>query len=222
MERSTHNSLCLILSFAIALPALVPTCGCVGALTTAAWLIKGNDVNAEYNGLKNKRVAVICRPLEGLQYTAGGRTPQDLATQVGRLLQKKVRGVTIIDQREIAKWTDEHDWDDYIEVGKQLKADMVVGISLEEYSLYQSQTLYQGKARMNIKVYDVAAGGESVWHKSIPRIAYPPNRGVDTAMAEEDFRHRFATHLADIVGRHFYSHDAEADLALDAEPFTSD
>ena len=88
---------------------------------------------------------MVCRPLEGLQYTAGGRTPQDLASQVGRLLAKRVKGITVIDQREIAKWTDEHDWEDYIEVGKQLKADMVVGISLEEYGLYQSQTLYQGK-----------------------------------------------------------------------------
>ncbi|HEY2840888.1 MAG TPA: hypothetical protein VGJ26_17155 [Pirellulales bacterium] len=222
MERSKRDWLCLILACAVALPAVTTIPGCVGPLTTAAWLIKGNDVNAEYNGLKHKRVAVICRPLEGLQYTAGGRTPQDLAAQVGRLLQKRVRGITIIDQREIAKWTDEHDWDDYIEVGKQLKADMVVGISLEEYGLYQSQTLYQGKARLNIKIYDVAEGGESVWHKSIPRIAYPPNRGVDTAMPEEDFRQRFVQHLADVIGRHFYSHDAQADLALDAEPFSSD
>ena len=88
MERSIRQCLSLTLACAVALPALLTFSGCVGALTTAAWLIKGNDVNAEYNGLKHKRVAVICRPLDGLQYTAGGRTPQDLAQQVGRLLQK--------------------------------------------------------------------------------------------------------------------------------------
>ncbi len=222
MERSTRRCLCVILACAVAMPTVMTQSGCIGLLTTAAWLIRGNDVKAEYDGLKHKRVAVVCRPLEGLQYTAGGRTPQDLAQQVGRLLAKRVKGITIIDQREVAKWTDEHDWEDYVEVGKELKADMVVGISLEEYGLYQSQTLYQGKARMNIKVYDVAAGGDSVRHKSIPRIAYPPNRGVDTAMPEEDFRKRFVIHLSDIIGRHFYSHDAQADLALDAEPFSSD
>jgi len=222
MERSTRQCLCIILAVALAMPTVLTQCGCVAALTTAVWLIKGNDVKAEYDGLKHKRVAVVCRPLEGLQYTAGGRTPQDLASQVGRLLAKRVKGIKVIDQREVAKWTDEHDWEDYIEVGKQLKADMIVGISLEEYGLYQSQTLYQGKARMNIKVYDVAAGGDSVWHKSIPRLNYPPNRGVDTSMPEEDFRKRFVTHLADVIGRHFYSHDAQADLALDAEPFESD
>lgn len=222
MERSAHHCVRFFMAFAVAMSTLAPTIGCVGALSTAAWLIKGNDVNAEYNGLKNKRVAVICRPLDVLNYTSGGRTPQDLAAQVGRQLQRRVRGITVIDQREIAKWTDENDWDDYVEVGKQLKADMVIGIGLEEYGLYQSQTLYQGKARMNVKVYDVAAGGESVWHKSIPRVLYPPNRGVDTSVPEEDFRQKFVLHLADIVGRHFYSHDAQADLGIDAEPFTAE
>ena len=31
---------------------------------------------------------------------------------------------------------------------RRLNADMVVGIDLEEFSLYQGQTLYQGKANV--------------------------------------------------------------------------
>ena len=196
--------------------------GCVNALATAAWLVKGNDVNADYNGLRNKRVAIVCRPLVELQYSAGTRSAQDLAVEVGAMLAQRVRKISIVDPREVAEWTDEHDWEDFTEVGQALKADMVVGIDVEEFSLYQSQTLYQGKARLAITVYDVADGGKTVYRKAIPRITFPPNRGVDTAMPEDDFRRRFVVHLADMVGRHFYSHDAQADVALDAKGFNSE
>ena len=181
-------------------------------------------------GQRQRRRRRLERPAEQAR---GGRLPaarraaifdrhaqrQELAVEVGRLLSQRVRKITIVDPREVAEWTDENDWDDFTEVGKALKADMVVGIDVEEFSLYQSQTLYQGKARLAITVYDVADGGKTAYSKTIPRIIYPPNRGVDTSMPEDDFRRRFVAHLADMVGRHFYSHDAQADVALDAKGF---
>jgi hypothetical protein len=157
-----------------------------------------------------------------LQYSTGIRSTQEMATEVGNLLAHRVKRMTLVDPREVTEWTDEHDWDDFAEVGQALKADMVVGIDVEEFSLYQSQTLYQGKSRVAITVYDVADGGKVVFKKSLPRVIFPPNRGVDTAMPEDEFRARFVAHLSDLIGRHFYSHDAQADVALDAKGFTSE
>jgi hypothetical protein len=220
MDRSTRRWQFRQIVAWLMIVALAPLqSGCVNALATAAWLVKGNDVDADWNGLRNKRVAVVCRPLVELQYSTGTRSAQELAVIVGRLMSQRVRKITIVDPREVAEWTDENDWDDFAEVGKALKADMVVGIDVEEFSLYQSQTLYQGKARLAVTVYDVADGGKTVYNKSIPRVVYPPNRGVDTSLPEDDFRRRFVAHLADIVGRHFYSHDGQADVALDAQGF---
>ncbi len=221
MDRTTRRSLVLLIG--VVLSALVASqSGCVNALATAAWLVKGNDVGADYNGLRHKRVAVVCRPLVELQYSTGMRSAQELAIEVGHLLSQRVRRISVVDSREVAEWTDEHDWDDFSEVGKALKADMVVGIDVEEFSLYQSQTLYQGKTRLAITVYDVADGGKVVFQKSLPRVVFPPNRGVDTSMPEDDFRRRFVAHLADLIGRHFYSHDSQADVALDAKGFNTE
>jgi hypothetical protein len=218
MDRSTRHLLAPRTMAWLVLGTLIATqAGCVSALATAAWLVKGNDVDADWTGLKNKRVAVVCRPLVELQYSTGNRSAQEVAVEVGHLLSQRVKKISIVDPRDVAEWTDEHDWDDFTEVGRALKADMVVGIDVEEFSLYQSQTLYQGKARLAITVYDINDGGKEAFHKSIPRVIYPPNRGVDTAMPEEDFRRRFVAHLADVIGRHFYSHDAQADVALDAK-----
>jgi len=223
MDRSTRHLLAPWTSAWLVVGALCATqAGCVSALATAAWLVKGNNIDADWNGLRNKRVAVVCRPQVELQYSTGNRSAQDLAVEVGHLLSQRVRKISMVDPRDVAEWTDEHDWDDFTEVGKALKADMVVGIDVEEFSLFQSQTLYQGKARLAVTVYDIAEGGKVAFRKSIPRIIYPPNRGVDTSMPEEDFRRRFIAHLADIIGRHFYSHDGQSDVALDAKGFTAE
>ncbi|MBI2827116.1 MAG: hypothetical protein HYX69_20795 [Planctomycetia bacterium] len=219
MERSTRRLLCVTLVSLLVAAIAATQSGCVSALASAMWIVRGNDVSADYNGLRGKRVAVVCRPLVELQYSTGSRAAQDLCSELGRLLRQRVRWITIVDPREVTQWTDEHDYDDLTEVGRALKADMVVGIDMEEFGLYQSQTLYQGKARLNITVYDIASGGDVVYQKSLPRMLYPPNRGVDTSMPEDDFRRRFVAHLADTIGRHFYSHDSHADFALDSKAF---
>lgn len=217
MDRSARRGLTVFVTCLLVCAMAATQNGCVSALATALWVIKGNDVKPEFDKLHGKRVAIVCRPLVELQYSTGARSAQDLSNELGRLLAKRVRKINVVDPRAIAEWTDNHEWSDFAEVGRAVKADMVIGVDIEEFSLYQSQTLYQGRSRLVVTVYDVAADGEVVYHKSIPRVAYPPNRGVDTAMPEDDFRRRFVAHLADLVGRHFYSHDSQADFALDSK-----
>ena len=125
--------------------------------------------------------------------------------------------IKVIDQRKIAKWTDENTWDEYPEVAKAMKADMVVGVDLESFSLYLGQTLYQGKANASIHVFDCKKNGKEVFHKSIPQCIYPPNGAIATSeRTEPDFRNEFVGVLADQIARHFYSHDPYADYGQDA------
>jgi len=196
------------------LASLAASAGCTAAFATAAYLIRGTDDPADYNGLKGKKVAVVCRPLVGLTYRDSG-VAKDLGQHITLLLKQKVAKIEIIDQGKVDEWVDENTWDEYEEVGKALKADFIVGVDLEQFSIYEGQTVYQGKARVDLKVYDCATG-DAVFERRLPPIVYPPNHVVSTGdVQESDFRGEFVAVLGERIARHFYPHDPHADMALD-------
>jgi uncharacterized protein YbjQ (UPF0145 family) len=214
MDRPSFRLLAAAATFVASL-ALISSNGCRSALATAVYLIKGNEIEPEYKGLKNKKVAVVCRPLVGLQYVSPS-VGRDLAQQISKLLQERVPKIKVVESQKVAEWCDENTWDEYFEVGKALKADMVVGVELENFSIYQGQTLYQGKANATIRVYDCNEGGKLVFEKILPRSVYPPNTFIQTSEVQENqFRREFIDVLADQIARHFYAHDSHADLAQD-------
>ena len=214
MDRpSFRNGIALVVALAI---TILPAIGCQSLLVTAVYLIKGTDVDPDFKELKGKKVAVVCRPLVTLQYR-DSNAGRDLAQQITLLLQEKVPKIQTIDQRKVAKWTDENTWEEFSEVGKALKADMVVGIDLESFSIFQGQTLYQGKANASIKVFDCRKGSKLVFEKTMPTSIYPPNTGIATSeRSEGEFRREYLLVLANQIARHFYAHDRHADLGQDA------
>jgi hypothetical protein len=196
--------------------SLLATTGCVNFLATALYVIKGNNIPAEFPGLKNKKVLVICRAPADLSFSSASAT-RDLAREVGRRLAASVRGIEVIPARDVESWTDENSWENPAEVGKALGAQMVVDIDLQHFSLYKGQTLYQGTADYTIQVLDMEQGGEAVFTKSPPRSTWPPNSAVLTSEKREpEFRQEYVAVLADEIGRHFYAHDAYANFAVDA------
>lgn len=215
MDRPSfrHSIILLVTLLIAALPAL----GCQGVMFTAMYLIKGTDVDPDFKDLKGKKVVVVCRSMVSLQYS-NSNVARDLGQEITRLLQEKVPKIKTVDQRKIAKWTDENTWEEYVEVGKAMKADMVVGVDLESFSIFQGQTLYQGKANATVRVFDCKNGGKEVFHKSIPQSVYPPSAPMPASeCTEADFRRTFEGILADQIARHFYAHDAHADMSLDAQ-----
>ncbi len=216
MDRFSLRCGYVLLLLALA-GGVVSVGGCQSALLTAMWLTKGNNVPAEFDGLRGKKVVVVCRPVADLKYrdTSAAR---DLARQLGLLLQRNVRKIEVVEQQKVAQWTDENIWDEYTEIGDALKAEMVVGVDLEDFTILQGQTLYQGKAMVRLTVYDCSAGGRPVFEKQLPQVAHPPNTGIPTYEKQESaFRREFVQVLADQIGRHFYPHDFYADYALDAK-----
>ncbi|GAF68683.1 unnamed protein product, partial [marine sediment metagenome] len=180
------------------------------------------SIDAEYDGLEGKKVVVVARPLVELKYR-NTSAAKDLARQLSILLRENVSKIEVIDQRKVAEWTDANVWDEYTEIGEALEADMVVGIDLQDFTIYKGQTLYQGKASVVLAVYDCtdlfdnAAGSQPVFEKELPQAVYPPNTAIPTSEKPEvEFRREFVRVLADQIGRHFYAHDAHADYALDA------
>jgi hypothetical protein len=205
-----------IILTALLLIATLPTVGCQSALFTMMYIFKGTDVDPDFKDLKGKKVVVVCRPMVSLQY-ANANVGRELAQQISLLLQDQVPKIKVVDQRKIAKWTDENEWEEYPEVGKAMKADMVVAVDLESFSLYQGQTLYQGKADATIRVFDCKKGGKEVFRKTIPEAVYPPNAPMPASeRTPAAFQAEFVAVLANQIARHFFAHDPYADLGQDA------
>jgi len=214
MDRLSPKSRCGWLLLVLA--AVVVVSGGCNVLATAMYIISGANVSAEYKGLEGKKIAVVCRPITSLQYR-NSSVARDLAKQVGLLLKKNVKRVEIIEQREIDQWSDENNWEEYVDIGKALNADVVVGLDLEQFSLYEGKTLYQGKANLTLLVFDVAKGKEPVFEKPLPQTHYPPNSAIPAGdKPEAQFRRQFVGELAEQIARHFYDHDSYVDFASDS------
>lgn len=217
MDRSTLRGGSLVLPILLMAATALSAIGCRTALTTAAYLIKGTNIDAEFEGLKEKRVVVVCRPVADLTFSSP-TVDRDLAQEVGRLLQQNVKKIQVVPQRDVSKWVDENLWNDYVEVGKALGADVVVGIDLYDFNILLDQTLYQGRANAAVRVYDCKTNGDPIFERELSQLLYPPNVGIPTSdRPEAAFRREYIGVLADQIGRHFYAHDAYANYAMDAK-----
>jgi hypothetical protein len=215
MERLRSHQWCIAVACLTIAASLSMASGCT-LLATAMYIIEGTNTKAAFTGLKGKRVAVVCRPVSSLHFRDSS-VARDLAKQVGVLLEKNVSKIELIDQRDVFEWADENNWDEYVEIGKAVNADMVVGLDLEEFSLYQGQTLYQGRANLKIEVYDVAQGKQPVFEKNLPQAIYPPNAAIPSGeKPEPQFRRQFVNHLSQVIARYFFDHDATVDFASDS------
>ncbi len=205
----------------VALLALLAAGGCASSLANMMYIFEGkDDVKAQFSDLKGKRVAVVCRPLVTLQFR-NANPAKDLGQQVAGVLKHNVPKIDLVSRSQIDKWIDENEsnFDDFVAIGQALKADVVIGIELESFSIYQgSTTLYQGKAAAHVSVYDVKKGGEATWSTTLPEVVYPPNTAIASSdMSENEFRRRFVAKIAEHIGRYFYDHDSSTDFGVDAE-----
>ncbi|HEY2881907.1 MAG TPA: hypothetical protein VGJ15_05725 [Pirellulales bacterium] len=202
------------LAVVIILAALISPIGC-GWVSLAMYNMNPADTPADFTGLLEKRVVVVCRPVLDLQF-ADSAVPRDLTKQVSTKLGEKIKKIDMVDEREVAQWTDEHSWQKFTEVGKAMKADMVVGIELEHFALQQGPTLLQGNANLRVVVYDMQHGGKEVYEKPL-RVLFPPNTPIPSAeKSEGEFRRQFITVLAEKIGRHFYPYDSMDEFGIDA------
>jgi hypothetical protein len=216
MSRLDSFRLCPRIAFAAAAVGCLGLAGCTQVLLTGMFLLKGMETEPEFEGLKGKMTAVVCRPLVELQYSSSDAATL-LAREVGSRMVQRGKKIRVVNAQKVEEWTDEHDWDKFAEVGKALKADYVVGIELEEFSLYQGQTLFQGRATVHVTVHDVNDDGKAVYEKRLDRIVYPPNSGVSTTdKTEAQFRREFTAFVAERIGRCFYPFDHRDDAALDS------
>ena len=191
--------------------------GC-NMISAAAFIVHGDNAPAEFSGLAGKRVAVVCRPTCQLQFADAVAAPE-LAALVGELLAKNVKGCKIVAPSEVAKWADSNNWDNYAEIGRAMKADVVVGIDLDDFGLYEGPTLYKGHAALNVRIYDMHSGSRmATWSKALPQVLWPPSAEESVSDKPEDaFRREYLGVLSEHVGELFYEHERLKGFAVDAD-----
>jgi len=196
--------------------AITTSSGCGRLLATLFYVAEGgNMVAPAFDGMKEKRVVVLCRPPASIQYRHH-HTDREIAQEVGRLLAENVPKIDVVDPAEVEKWTDEREWDDVHGLADAVDADMVLKIDLEDYRLQKGTTLYQGHANIKVTVYDIAGGGNEVWTKP-DEYVFPPNSPVPSQeQSLPEFHRRFVSRLSGYIARHFYKHEAHLEVASDS------
>ncbi len=213
MERPLSASCPRTLLWSLVILGMMAYTGC-NMITFAAFMIRGFDAPAEFKDLKGKRVCVVCRAPVTMN-TDQALGARELADRLSFLLQTNVPKITVIDQQDVADWTDENNWEDFREIGKALEAEMVVAVELDEFSLQRSASVYQGQAKLRMSVFDMESG-DRVFDKQPNQFLYPSSGGLPTSnLPRNEFRRAFVHHLAELLGSSFYSHDPRKVFASD-------
>lgn len=190
--------------------------GCLGLLSNLMHAVGADRVPPEYDGLAKSKVAIVTMTDQS-QYS-DDVAARLLTRKVSDVLSMEVKEMTLVHDEAIQKWRDTHGWEtvDYLEMGKDVKADKLLAIEMTDMRLRDGATLYRGRAAIVITVYDMATE-KVVFRKEIDEYTYPVQAGQYTSeTTETKFRKLFLTMLAKQISRTFHSYDFADTVALDA------
>jgi hypothetical protein len=196
---------------------IVTATGCPAMLATGIYVLQGGNMEpAECDALKGKRVVVMCRPPSSHEYRHAGAS-RAIAQRVSELLVSNVKGIDVVNPREVDNWIDESDWGDFRELAEAVRADLVVHVELDEFELYKGKTLYQGRAEVTATVYDMGNHSKQLWQRKLGEILYPTNSGIPAQdKPVQQFEREFVEIVSDQVAMKFYKHDPTTEFAMDA------
>jgi hypothetical protein len=190
--------------------------GCIRFAANMMNAIRGNDLPAEYNGLTEKRVAIVCSVDGAVASEASGSM---LTSFISSLLIKNLPKATIIGQDEVERWLEIEGWsaNDALAIGKGVKADQVVSVQVTNLKLREGATLYRGSCDIRIAVYDITADGKTSYVRQITEHAYPKISGTPISdTTEAQFRSAYLRVVAHKIAGLFYPSDPTFEYALDA------
>jgi hypothetical protein len=208
-----HTTLAALLGLA----AVISCGGCTFLTQVVSSLGAPEMTPAKFHGLEGKRVAVVVFDVNSL-YGPSGEADL-LARAISTQLGLKVKNIQMVKQSEIHDWIDQQDQTqtDFRDVGRGVKADMVVGVDLKGISTRDVGTLLKGRANVAVKVFDMSKGGEVVYETPPTDVEFPETGARHVTESEANFRTMFIQILAERVARDFYAHDRTADYGRDAK-----
>ena len=206
-----------VVALLLAASMLISSSGCPALLATGIYVFEGGNMTpAECDALKGERVVVMCKPPSSHEYRHAGAS-RAIAARVSQMLVKNVKDIDVVNPREVDNWVDESDWGDFRELAKAVHADKVVYVELTSFDLYKGKTLYQGRADVQLTVYDMKQRGNQLWEKNIGEVLYPVNSGIPAQdKPVQQFEREFVEIVAERIATNFYRHDPNEQFAMDA------
>jgi hypothetical protein len=219
MDRScasrvaAHSLVALLLGAGMLLAAG----GCAQVLATGLYVFDGGNLApAECRALEGQRVVVVCQPPASNEFSSPGAA-NAIAEGVSKKLVANVKGIDVVNPREVDNWIDVNDRDDFRQLAKAVNADKLVYIQIDRFELQKSKTLYQGNADVTVSVQDVKQHNKTEWERHLGEILYPINSGIPAQdKPQQQFEREFIGIIAENVAINFYRHDPNASFAMDA------
>jgi len=178
-------------------------------------VIKGTDSPAEFDELKEKKVAVIATTSAGMNFDASAII---MSSHVHSLLATNVKKIQMVNQEEVSRIVSDRPQGEIemATIGGKLNADYVVAINIENLRLREGKTLYRGVSSTTVTVFDVSKGSSPVFRKSFPEYMFPQTGVPITDVDEATFQRFYLAEVAQRVARIFYPFDPTVDVAKDA------
>lgn len=189
--------------------------GCVRLASNLMYVIKGNDLPAEFGDLEEKRVAVAVSTDAGFGGDAAGVL---MARHVGSLLARNVKKIQLVNQEEVDRIIgDQADPARNMHmIASRVQADYIVYVDLENLRLKEGKTLYRGRCEATVSVFKANKGEGPVFTKRLPEFVYPQVGAPITDFNEAEFQRAYLTVFSTRIGRLFYPYDRGSDVAMDA------
>lgn len=194
--------------------AVATISGC-GLMANAIYIVKGIDAPAEFDDLKDKRVAVIVSTSAGLNADASGIL---MSRHINELLARNVKKIEMVNPEEVDHIISDQPLDDrsISVIGSRLRVDYVLLVDVANLKLRDGQTLFKGRSNTSVTAYKVSEGERAVFKKSFPEFVYPQHGAPVTDFDEATFQRIYLSELALRVARTFYPYDPSIDVAKDA------
>jgi hypothetical protein len=188
--------------------------GCITLAANMLHAIRGNDAPAEFDGLKEKRFAIVCSTSGP---TAGEAATSMLTSHITMALIRNLPKADIVRQDEVDQAIEREGLTDIARIGQTLKADHLVRVQVDNLRLRDGATLFRGQSDVKVSVYDIKNNGRLVFEKEILEHSFPRNGGTPiTDTTETKFRSAYLQLVGLKVSSLFHPVDATFDVALDA------
>ena len=208
----TRRVLLLMLPLAI----LMTSTGCIRQMAQLLYVIKGHEVPADYDGLAESMIAVVC--VSDASAYGPDTLTYSIAKNVSVKLSQGLQGTKIVSPAKVENWIDQNGWDsvEAVSLGRDLEADKVLVIEIGSYSIHDGATLHKGSVDLTCTVYDIEKDGQVSYVHGPEEYAFPKNGRPVMQSSDRQFEAFFLARLTDRISRLFVVSDKMDTFADDA------